>query len=211
MLGSKEERAMKLPIILIDNGHGRETPGKRSPDGSFREWAWTREIAARIVEQLGERGVTAFQLVKEETDVSLAARVGRVEAYCREYGKKNIILVSVHCNAAEDGSAWHSAQGWSAYTTPAETDSDELALCLYETAEDCLKGRKIRVYKNKSNPDWEANLYILRKTSCAAVLTENFFMDNHDDVAYLRSEEGKAAIVGCHVQGIIEYIKNEYE
>ena len=26
--------------ILIDNGHGIETPGKRSPDGSFREYAW---------------------------------------------------------------------------------------------------------------------------------------------------------------------------
>ncbi|MCQ2117987.1 MAG: N-acetylmuramoyl-L-alanine amidase, partial [Bacteroidales bacterium] len=38
--------------ILIDNGHGLETPGKRSPDGSFREFAYTREIAARIVARL---------------------------------------------------------------------------------------------------------------------------------------------------------------
>ena len=199
---------MKLPIILIDNGHGRETPGKRSPDGSFREWAWTREVASRIVEQLNERGVTAFQLVREETDVSLPSRVGRVEAYCREYGKKNVVLLSVHCNAAGDGSAWHSAQGWSAYTTPAETDSDELALCLYKAAEDCLKGRKIRVYKNKSNPDWEANLYILRKTSCAAVLTENFFMDNKADVKYLLSPEGHEAVIKCHVEGIINYVQS---
>ena len=26
--------------ILIDNGHGVETPGKRSPDGRFREYAY---------------------------------------------------------------------------------------------------------------------------------------------------------------------------
>ena len=28
--------------VLIDNGHGEETPGKRSPDGKFREYIWTR-------------------------------------------------------------------------------------------------------------------------------------------------------------------------
>lgn len=28
--------------ILIDNGHGENTPGKRSPDGTFREYAYTR-------------------------------------------------------------------------------------------------------------------------------------------------------------------------
>ena len=35
--------------ILIDNGHGENTPGKRSPDGSLREYAYAREIADRIM------------------------------------------------------------------------------------------------------------------------------------------------------------------
>ena len=30
--------------ILIDNGHGENTPGKRSPDGLFREYKYAREI-----------------------------------------------------------------------------------------------------------------------------------------------------------------------
>ena len=38
--------------ILIDNGHGENTPGKRSPkwaDGSqLFEWKYTREIARRV-------------------------------------------------------------------------------------------------------------------------------------------------------------------
>ena len=29
--------------ILIDNGHGENTPGKRSPDGSLREYAIRRQ------------------------------------------------------------------------------------------------------------------------------------------------------------------------
>jgi N-acetylmuramoyl-L-alanine amidase len=31
--------------ILIDNGHGRDTAGKCSPDGHFREYQYNREIA----------------------------------------------------------------------------------------------------------------------------------------------------------------------
>ncbi len=34
--------------VLIDNGHGAETPGKRSPDGRLLEYAYTREIAIRV-------------------------------------------------------------------------------------------------------------------------------------------------------------------
>ena len=30
--------------ILIDNGHGEDTAGKRSPDWTLREYAYTREI-----------------------------------------------------------------------------------------------------------------------------------------------------------------------
>ena len=30
--------------ILIDNGHGSNTKGKRSPDGRLMEYAYTREI-----------------------------------------------------------------------------------------------------------------------------------------------------------------------
>ena len=51
--------------ILIDNGHGVETPGKRSPDGRLREYAYTREIAARVVTSLQTAGLYASLLVPE--------------------------------------------------------------------------------------------------------------------------------------------------
>lgn len=38
--------------ILIDNGHGQETAGKRSPDGRLLEWSYNREIARRVVAAL---------------------------------------------------------------------------------------------------------------------------------------------------------------
>lgn len=202
---------MKMPIILIDNGHGRETAGKRSPAGKLREYAWTRDVARRMTEELRGHDVSALLLTPEDVDVPLVTRVKRVEAYCRQYGKRNVILISVHVNAAGNGETWLSAKGWAAYTTPGVTASDEVARCLYEAAESAFPSRKIRIYANRQNPDFEASLYILRNTSCAAVLTENFFMDNLDDVAFLLSDEGKEAVVRCHVDGIVEYIRKTYE
>ena len=53
--------------------------------------------------------------------------------------------------------------------------------------------------------DWEEGFYIFRKSWCPAVLTENFFMDNHSDLEYLQSRAGKQAIIDTHVEGIVEY------
>lgn len=200
---------MKLPIILIDNGHGKETAGKRSPDGKLREYRWTRTAAGKMVEQLKEKGVTAFLLTPGENDVSLQQRVSRVQAYCRQYGAGNVILISVHCNAAGNGANWTTPQGWCAYTTPGTTRADDIAKVLYAHADKCFPGRKIRRNANHDNPDFEEQFYILRKTSCPAVLTENFFMTSVDDYKYLMSAEGMDAVVKCHVDAIIEYIKNE--
>ena len=56
------------------------------------------------------------------------------------------------------------------------------------------------------DPDYEENFYVLKKTSCPAVLTENFFQDNKDDVEWLSSEEGKETVVEYHLRGILRYL-----
>jgi N-acetylmuramoyl-L-alanine amidase len=56
--------------------------------------------------------------------------------------------------------------------------------------------------------DKEANLYVLKNTSCPAVLTENLFMDNKKDVEFLLSDKGFHSIVRLHVEGILNYIKD---
>ena len=210
--------------ILIDNGHGINTPGKRSPDGRLREYLYTREIADAVVLELRRRGYDAERIVREELDVSLATRVQRVNEICREVGAKNCLLVSIHVDAAGDGSRWMLAGGWSAYTTPGRTKSDRLAECLYDSAEVYLKeyaerqltGKKDGYYSSAQRPyradttdgdrDIEANFYILKNTLCAAVLTENLFQDNRLDVEFLLSPEGRKAITALHVNGIIKYL-----
>ena len=118
----------------------------------------------------------------------------------------NVILVSIHVNAAGNGSKWMNATGWSCYTSKGQPQSDKLAECLYEAAIKDFPGKRIRTDKSDGDPDWEESFYILRKTLCPAILTENFFMDNPQDLDYLQSRAGKQAIVDTHVEAITEYL-----
>ena len=88
---------------------------------------------------------------------------------------------------------------------PRLSESDKLAECLCESAIKNFPGRRIRTDMSDGDRDWEEDFYILRKSWCPAVLTENFFMDCKTDLAYLQSVEGKRAVVTTHVEGIVEY------
>ena len=202
--------------ILIDNGHGLNTPGKRSPDGQFLEAIYNCEIAKRIVAELQNKGYDAELLVPEEEDIPLKERVRRVNAACSASssclaptGHPNVILISIHVNAAGNDSKWHNATGWSCYTCKGQTQSDKLADCLYQAAIKKFPGKRIRTDYSDNDPDWEENFYLLRKTLCVAVLSENFFMDSHSDLEYLQSEAGKQYVVNTHVEGIIKYLESK--
>ena len=192
--------------IFIDNGHGLMTAGKRSPDGQFREPFYNREIARRVVSDLRDRGLDAELLVPEDDDISLAERVRRVNTACFLLGKQNVILVSIHVNAAGNGLKWLIATGWSVYTCKGQTESDRLAESLCQAAIKNFPGHRIRTDMSDGDMDWEEGFYILRKSLCVVVLTENFFMDSRSDLEYLQSRAGKQAVVDTHVEGIIEYL-----
>lgn len=191
--------------VLIDNGHGANTPGKRSPDGRLREYKYCREIATRLVQELKAKGIDAERIVTEEMDISLQERCRRVNAVCKKLGTKNVLLVSVHNNAAGHGQ-WMTATGWCGYVyTGAGDASRKLAQSLYAAAEKRgLKGNR-SVPKTKY---WTAGFYILKHTACPAVLTENLFQDNKEEVDFLLSEKGKQTIIDLHVEGIVSYLES---
>lgn len=192
--------------ILLDPGHGNNTPGKRSPDGRFLEYRFNREIAARLNVRLLQLGYDSRIIVPELEDIPLAERCRRVNVVCKALGKDNVILISIHANASGNGSQWMNAQGWSAYTSKGQTKADILAECLYDAAAANLPGKRIRTDPSDGDRDWEENFYILRHTICPAVLTENFFYDSKDDLAFLESEEGRQVVVKLHVDGITNYL-----
>lgn len=193
-------------IVLIDNGHGRETKGKCSPDQRLREWKYTREIAKAVVVRLSQHGINAQLLTPEDEDISIAERCRRANNIYRHFGK-DVLLVSIHCNAKGSDELWHDARGWQACVSiNASARSKQLASYLFDAAQ--TQGLKMRSPR-PNQKWWQQNLAICRDTMCPAVLTENLFMDNEQDVELMLSEAGRQAIISAHVDGIITYIASK--
>ena len=192
--------------VLIDPGHGIDTPGKRSPDGQFLEYLWNRQIADLLLEKLVAMGIDASLVVTETNDVTLRNRVNRVNTICNKVGASNVLLVSIHANAAGNGSSWMNAKGWSCYTSKGKTKSDQVAECLYEAFEAEFPDRKIRKDLSDGDKDWEENFYVLEKSRCPAVLLENFFYDNKEECAWMLQEESKRRIASAAAKGIAKYV-----
>lgn len=191
----------KNRVILLDNGHGIDTPGKRSPDGKFREYAWCRMFVKRLKSELEYFGYNVIELVTEEEDISLTRRYQRVNELCNLH---DCVLVSIHNNAGSNGQ-WINATGFEVWTSPGNTKSDSLAELLYEEA--IVEGIRVRTDKTDGDFDKEANFTILKKTVCPAVLTENMFMDSKSDVEFLNSEYGINKLLKIHVAGLRRYLE----
>ena len=198
---------MKNLVVIIDNGHGKNTPGKCAPDKSLFEWQWTREIAAMLCMRL--YGISTIQtviLVPEEHDISLKERVRRVNTIVHDakIAGKEVLLISIHINAAGHGT-WKTASGWSVWVANNASEKSKLfAQIAYSEALSLhLNGNRV-VPKEQY---WSSNFYILKNTLCPAVLTENMFMDNQEDVQFLNSEKGKQMIVQLHYNAILKYIE----
>lgn len=197
---------MRRFTLIIDNGHGRNTPGKKSPDAILQEWAWNRDCAGRLVETLKGRGFEVVTLVPEEEDISLKERCSRINKICNEKGTANCILISVHANAAGNGYDWMNATGWSVWTSPGKTKSDDIATAMYKRAVQTWGNSRCRKDMSDGDPDYENSFYILVHSLCPAVLVENFFYDNKKDYNYLLSP---ASIYECSevmAKGVIDYI-----
>ena len=200
-------------IVILDAGHGVNTPGKGSPYALhgvepglyFKEYQYCRWIVDAIARELRLRGVKVEKLVKDDSDMPLVERVSRVN---KIYSKdKDSFLISIHVNACGDGSKWNNASYWSAWTSIGQTQSDIIADYLYQSARSAFVGKRVSSQSADGDDDFENNFYILKNTNCPSVLTENFFQDNAKDVEYLLSDKGMKAVVSAHVNGIMSYIK----
>ena len=194
--------------ILIDNGHGCDTSGKRSPKGKFGilyEYEFNRAIAKPLVERLKKLGIDAELVVPEDNDISLGERCRRVNRICDEVGAKNCIFISIHANASSNCETFQKPSGWSAFVyRKASNASKRLAQCLFDEAE------KKGLLGNRAVPDchyWSAGFYVLKNTKCPAVLTENLFYDNEAEYEVLCSEQGREEIIDLHIKAIVRFIE----
>lgn len=195
-------------VPVLDNGHGGviggeyQTPGKRSPDelgmvmyeGMFNRW-----VVNRVIEEIGRLGIPYYHASPELEDTSLEERVLRINRFHGKHGDRGVYLLSVHANAG-------GGEGMEVFTSKGQTLSDTLAEMLLDSMKGVMPDYKFREDRSDGDGDKEANFFLLRKTSCPAMLLEVAFMDTERDYARLWSEE----FLDDVVRGIVLFIRNVY-
>jgi len=197
---------MKKFLVLIDAGHGCETPGKRSPDGKLMEWKWNREMAQLLYDKLNEIGIKAHLVVTEETDVSLGNRCLRANTIYKNFKAQGYecLFVSIHVNAGP-GSGWSNASGVSVHVYRDGSEKSKLCGRIYTN-----NAKEMKLTGNRSIPScgyWECGFYVCKNTNCPAILVEHDFMTNKKSVDFLLSTEGKEKLLQWHINSISEYLK----
>ena len=194
-------------LVILDNGHGDNTPGKRSPiwdDGSqLFEWAYNRVLVKYVKDYMKVLGVSYVVLVTENEDIALPERVKRANKVYKENREKYdlVYLVSIHGNAFKKS----TAKGIEVFTSVGQTMADPIAEKFYTELKDI--GWKMRRDIQDGDNDKEEKFYILMHTEMPAILTENGFYTNKEECKKMLEFSWNMEIAKAHYRSIYEIEK----
>lgn len=176
--------------IAIDAGHGYNTPGKRCPDDSMREWEFNNVVADYVADGLSQYVDVMYKFTHDTTgkaDVSLNARTKAANAWPAD------VLVSIHANASTG--SWGVANGIETFVYSLKS-ADSVKLAKAIQAQLIAKtGRKDRGVK-------AGNLHMVRESKMPAILVECGFMDNREEAALLKTDAYRRKCAEAIVAGI---------
>lgn len=178
--------------IVVDAGHGPQTPGKRTPDDSMREFHFNSVVARYVRTGLLEyEGVQTMYTHADDgsRDVTLKDRT----AAANKWGAD--LLVSIHANAM--GSGWGAARGIETFvytTKPASSVAVAKAVQRQLIAATGLFDRGVKA----------ENLHMVRESHCPAILVECGFMTNRTEAELLKSDVYRRKCAAAIVAGIAE-------
>jgi N-acetylmuramoyl-L-alanine amidase len=175
---------MAEKVFLIDMGHGglihdlyQTAPKKmyRHTNGEVAyEGVINRQVGGRVIEGMTDKQLQVVNICPTELDLPLDLRVDIVNAYCKEYGNSNCLLISLHCNAGK-------GDGFEIWTSVGQTASDRYADEFCTHYEQAFPKSRIRTDRQDGDVDKESQFYILKNTRCPAILPEWLFFDNYDN------------------------------
>lgn len=186
--------------IILDAAHGKDVPGKRSPDNRHFEWKWSRMIISKLKPKLESLGYIVHETNKTDNEIGLNRRVEIANSIRSKNNKK--VLLSIHNNAAGNGSSWMNATGFSFYTTKGQTTSDKFADACWIAFHKMFPNENHREDMSDGDKDWEANFAVLLGKGYYAVLAECMFQDNKKDVEKLLDPAFNEKIVDAFVNAI---------
>ena len=190
--------------IALDDGHGMETAGKRTPylpeiGRSYRENEFNSAVVKILDEELKRHGFKTLLTAPTDADTPLATRTNAAN-------KAGVdLFISIHYNALDgkfDGDG-KDPEGFSAHIYPGNRNKVSgkfAAVALKHLAEGT---------KQKNRGIVEQNLHITRETKMPAVLFELGFMDNkYEALLMIKPEFQKECAVEiakavCEFYGVV--------
>lgn len=185
--------------VAIDNGHGKNTAGKRTPkfsDGTqMREWEFNYTTAKYLKSELEKCGISTVMLSDTEIDTPLATRSKKANSV------KVDLVISIHANALKDN-VWGTHGGTELHVYKKGNIAEKYAKeMLKQITSNSCKG-----FRNRGI--WYSNLHMVRETNAPAVLCEALFMDNLEEAKKLKSDNFRRqyakdiAKAICKIEGI---------
>lgn len=199
----------KNVVVILDPAHGANVKGKCSPDGKHREYLWSRERVKNLSLMLLNMGYEVYTTTSSVNEPGLSKRKNFATQVAK--GKKKLLL-SLHNNAAGDGSKWLNAHGVEVWTTPGVTKADVCAEYLLTQFKKDFPELNIRYNRAaKFEKDKEAQFTVLMGADYMGVLVEWLFQDNKLDVELLSDSDVnrrfESSIVDA-IEGINDYFKS---
>ena len=187
--------------VVLDPGHGVETAGKRSPDGTYLEHEFNLDMARLVKTYLEMHGVEVVLTRTTEHDVTIQERANVSNAIGPD------LFVSLHSNASGDGTGWTSPEGYGIYTSVAgeAAERNKAARAIL----DRVKEAGIKLWGSglfHDADDGKKDIAVLWRTVAPAVLIEHGFHTNSAEVEALKTPEYRAELARVDAKGILDYL-----
>lgn len=177
--------------VIIDAGHGPNTPGKRTPDGSLKEFMFNESVAQLIKSILIKENICTIFSHTYVHDVPLQERVAlanhlKVDAF-----------ISIHANAF--GSNWNEARGIETFTCvhPGKITTNLATFVQQEMVK--ATGGRDRGVKQR-------NFTVLTNTTMPAILVECGFMTNKKEAQQLKSSTYQKQCAQAIANGLLRWL-----
>jgi len=216
---------MKKALLILDVAHGRNTPGKQSPDGLFKEWKWSRDICLRLINEFFDPLQKGYDVMcpylKSVNEPGLINRVKAYNALSEDY--KFTYMLSLHVNAASSNNTWWTSKsgngsgGVEIWTDKEYNYSDKLAEVFMNKMMELEKNEVYRLNTpDDPSKDFDFTVIhgfkmndgreVLRKYEAA--LLESLFMDNKIDYKKLTDLQWNrewVKVIGLSAHEVMKY------
>lgn len=177
--------------IYLDPGHGGSDSG--AVGNGLYEKLITLAIAKKVKSLLEENyeNVEVKMSRTGDTYPSLSARTNEANAWGAD------VFVSIHVDAFTT----NSARGFSSYIYPnSGAATSAMQNVMHEEIFKSVKHLNVTDRGKK-----QADFHVLRESNMKAILTENFFISNPQDAAYLKDSHFLDLLAHGHVIGLERY------